>query len=99
MKEVMMKKPIQIGIIGDFNPQSRYHWATNASIRHAAAALARDAEITWLPTPDLENAHEVAELEAFDGIWCSPGSPYESMQGALNGIRFARERGKAFVGT
>ena len=31
---------MRIGIIGDFNPESRYHHATNESIRHAALALA-----------------------------------------------------------
>ncbi len=38
-------------------------------------------------------------LDRFDGLWASPGSPYLSMDGALDCIRFARERGKPFVGT
>ncbi len=89
---------IRIGIIGDFNPASRYHLATNAAIQHAAAALACPVEITWLPTPELEDSPS-AKLGSFDGLWCAPGSPYASMTGALNGIRYAREHGKAFTGT
>jgi CTP synthase (UTP-ammonia lyase) len=94
-----MNESLRIGIIGDFNPASRYHLATDDSIRHAAGFLGLTAEITWLPTPQLEGAHTAADLDAFDGLWCSPGSPYESMQGALDGIRWARERGKPFIGT
>ncbi len=92
-----MKNSVRIGVIGDFNAASRYHRATNESIAHAADALGLEAQIAWLPTPALEGS--TAALEGFDGLWCSPGSPYESMQGALDGIRFARERGKPFVGT
>jgi CTP synthase (UTP-ammonia lyase) len=94
-----VRDPVKIGIIGDFNPDSRYHRATNASIQHAAAALSLPVEITWLPTPSLEGAHLTEEMVGYDGLWCSPGSPYDSMQGALDGIRFARESGMPFVGT
>ena len=94
-----MNPTCKIGIIGDFNPDSKYHHATNAAIRQAAAALELPVEITWLPTPGLEGAHLTAELDAYAGLWCSPGSPYASMQGALDAIRFAREKGKPFVGT
>ena len=94
-----MSTSLNIGIIGDYNPASRYHLATNESIRHAALALGLAVEITWLATPALEGAQASTMLEHFDGLWCSPGSPYESMQGALDGIRYARERGKPFVGT
>jgi CTP synthase (UTP-ammonia lyase) len=94
-----MDVPLRIGIIGDFNPESRYHYATNQSIFHAASALALPVEITWLPTPQLAGVYSTARLAPFDGLWCSPGSPYDSMQGALDGIRYAREKGKAFIGT
>jgi hypothetical protein len=35
-----MHEPLKIGIIGDFNPESRYHHATNRAIQHADVALA-----------------------------------------------------------
>ncbi len=93
------KRSLRIGIIGDFNPASRYHLATNSAIQHAADALDIAAEIAWLPTPQLVGATPASGLAACDALWCSPGSPYESMQGALDGIRFAREHAKPFVGT
>ncbi len=93
-----MGQRLDIGVIGDFDPSSSSHSATNAALDHAAAALERSATVSWLPTLGLEG-EPVPGLERFDGLWCSPGSPYRSMAGALAGIRFARERGRPFFAT
>jgi CTP synthase (UTP-ammonia lyase) len=93
-----MAQPVKIGIIGDFKPDSRSHIATQKAIGHAANALDISIEVQWLPTPSLEEDAE-ASLQPFDGLWCSPGSPYQSMEGALQAIRFAREAGRPFIGT
>ena len=83
----------RIGIIGDFNPNNPTHTATNDGIQHAAEALGRPIEAIWLPT---DESHEWGR---FQGLFCSPGSPYKSLDGALRGIRFARENNIAFLGT
>jgi CTP synthase (UTP-ammonia lyase) len=93
-----MGQHLAIGVIGDFDPSSSSHAATNAALDHAAAALGRLAKVSWLPTPGLVGEPALG-LERFDGLWCSPGSPYKSMDGALAGIRFARERGWPFFAT
>jgi CTP synthase (UTP-ammonia lyase) len=54
---------------------------------------------SWLPTESLDVEASKKTLERFDGLWCSPGSPYKSMNGALKAIRFAREMGWPFIGT
>ncbi len=94
-----MSSSLSIGIIGDFNPASKYHLATNAALEHAAAALSISIAPVWLPTETLEDPAALAALERFDALWCAPGSPYASMQGALNAIQFAREKDRPFVGT
>lgn len=93
-----MSDTIRIGIIGDLNPAFKPHPATNASIQQAAAHLGITADIEWLPTDQLLDNHEEL-LQPFDGLWCSPGSPYKSMEGALNGIHFARTQNRPFIGT
>ena len=94
-----MQKPLKVGVIGDYHPASRFHAATNAAVDHAAGALALSVEVAWLPTLALaEEGHESA-LIVYDALWCAPGSPYQSMAGALQAIRFARERGRPFIGT
>lgn len=92
-----MTNPVRVGIIGDYNPAFHPHLATDAAIHHAARRLGRPVSITWLPTQDL--AHTTAELQHYDALWCAPGSPYRSLDGALNGIRFAREQRRPFIGT
>jgi CTP synthase (UTP-ammonia lyase) len=94
-----MSTALTVGIIGDYNPHSKYHLATNAALQHAAQALGISLAPVWLPTPSLEEPAALAALDRFDALWCSPGSPYDSMQGALNAIQFAREKDRPFVGT
>jgi CTP synthase (UTP-ammonia lyase) len=94
-----MKDAVRVGIVGDYNPASRYHAATDAALQHAGTALDLPVEVTWVPTPAVDAANAEKVLGQFDALWCAPGSPYESMEGALAGIRYARERGRPFVGT
>ena len=94
-----MSPTLRVGIIGDYNPESSYHRATDAALGHAAAALSISATPSWIPTPSLERGSVEAILKPFHALWCSPGSPYQSMDGALEGIKFAREQGWPFVGT
>ena len=89
---------IRIGLVGDFHPIYQAHQSIPRAVELATADLGCQAELTWLSTAQVEQEGE-ATLADFDGLWCVPGSPYESMDGALRGIRFARERGKPFVGT
>jgi CTP synthase (UTP-ammonia lyase) len=93
-----MKQPIRIGIIGDYGSARPSHRATDEALRHCAAALGIALDAQWLPTDTLENGVEES-LKGFGGLFCAPGSPYGSMAGALNGIRFARENGIPFIGT
>lgn len=94
-----MAKPIEIGIIGDFNPDNQTHIKTNTALTGAAKRLGLDINVEWLPTPDLEGPAAEERLRSYDGLWCSPGSPYRSMEGALDAIRFAREQDVPFIGT
>ena len=93
-----MHMPLRIGIIGDYRPDFRPHQATQAALGHAAGALQLAVMIEWLPTLTLAQDPET-QLHPFDALWCAPGSPYQSMDGALRGIRYAREQGVPFIGT
>lgn len=83
----------RIGIIGDFNAGNPTHVATDRGLQHAADALGVRVEAKWLPT---DEAHDFGNVH---GLFCSPGSPYRSLEGALEGIRYARERDVPFIGT
>ena len=90
---------LTVGIIGDFDPLSGTHRATNQALSHAAQTLGVAVTTYWLPTADLSRGSLEPVLEPFDALWAAPGSPYKSMNGALLGIQFAREKGWPFFGT
>ena len=94
-----MNQTLTVGIAGDWNASSPSHPATNDALEHAARALSVPVDVRWLPTPSLAAEGSEATLRQFDALWCAPGSPYQSMDGALRAIRFAREEGRPFVGT
>jgi CTP synthase (UTP-ammonia lyase) len=94
-----MDRTLKIGIIGDYNPDSRYHIATHEALGHSAAALSIPLACTWIPTQSLAKSSVGTALKPFHALWCAPGSPYKSMDGALEAIKFAREQGKPFMGT
>ena len=94
-----MSQTINVGIIGDYDANLVSHPATNSAIAHAADYLNLKVGLEWIPTPSLLTAADCKKLERFDGLMASSGSPYRSMKGALNGIRFAREQNFPLFGT
>jgi CTP synthase (UTP-ammonia lyase) len=92
-------EPVQIGIVGDYQPDSPTLPAIERSIEHAADALKISARVEWLATDSLLETEIEKKLEAFDGLWAAPGSPYKSFEGMLRGIEFARRRDWPFLGT
>jgi CTP synthase (UTP-ammonia lyase) len=93
-----MSKALQIGLAGDYSDQVTAHRAIPLALRIAAGVLGCAVEETWLPTTDLA-ADGLIDLSRFDGIWCVPASPYQSFDGAMRAIRYAREHGIPFLGT
>jgi CTP synthase (UTP-ammonia lyase) len=91
-----MALPVRIGLVGDFNGEVPAHQAIPHALALAANDLGRAVEPAWLPTEAIRGESGLAH---FDGLWCVPGSPYRSMEGALRAIRFAREQGRPFLGT
>jgi CTP synthase (UTP-ammonia lyase) len=79
-------------------PGSAPQTAIETALGHSAATLGTAVQVTWIPTPALAGAADGLLADA-DAVWCAPGSPYRSMAGALEGIRYARERHRPFLGT
>lgn len=89
---------MRVAVVGDRRPEFVQQETIETSLRHSGAALGATVEVVWFATPTL--AAGAAELLAHaDAVWCAPGSPYLSIDGALAGIRFARESQLPFLGT
>jgi CTP synthase (UTP-ammonia lyase) len=87
---------LRIGLIGDHSEGVLAHRAIALALQLAADAQARSVQVQWLPTEQLEAG---LECDGLDGLWCVPGSPYRSLEGALRGIGYARARRVPFLGT
>ena len=94
-----MDREVKVGIIGDYDPHRQYHIATNEALGHAATALSASLTSSWIPTQSLAKGSVEEALKPYHALWCAPGSPYKSMYGALQAIRFAREQGWPFMAT
>jgi CTP synthase (UTP-ammonia lyase) len=88
---------IRIGLIGDYRASVLAHTAIPAALKLIGMRLDWEIKAEWLPTRRLETAKMA--VSDFNAIWCVPGSPYESEQGAIEGIRYAREADLPFLGT
>jgi len=88
---------IQVAIIGDKQPRFVPQEAIDNALQHSAARQNVRVETTWHATTLLKSENN--RLNDADAIWCAPGSPYESLEGALAGIRYAREHNIPFLGT
>jgi CTP synthase (UTP-ammonia lyase) len=85
-------------VIGDRRPEFVAQDAIESALAHSANELRTQVEVIWFPTALLSTAANDV-LSGVDALWCAPGSPYESMEGALAGIRVARESLIPFLGT
>ena len=89
---------IRIALVGDFKQAVIAHQAIPKALQIAADHLGAIIQYDWIATERLAS-DAVHILEGYDGIWCVPASPYNSFDGALNAIRYVRERDVAFLGT
>jgi CTP synthase (UTP-ammonia lyase) len=87
---------VHIGLIGDYDASITAHQAIPEALRLAAQERGIAVESEWVPTDQIRTAQRISQ---FDGLWCVPGSPYRSTEGALLAIRFARESRRPFLGT
>jgi len=91
-----LKPSIRIALVGDRDDTIPAHRAAPLALADAARAIDSDLVFEWIATDSIEDRLAVS---AYDGVWCVPGSPYRSLDGALFAIHEARERRIPFLGT
>lgn len=91
-----MDAVLRVGLVGDHDEAITAHRAIPWALSLAGGAAGLSVQPTWLHTDTLLDARAV---DGYDALWCVPGSPYRSMDGALRAIRQARETGTPFLGT
>src|SRR5712691_9672832 len=92
-----MREKLAIGLVGDYNPNVKAHVAIPRALELAARVAGCEVDPVWIATDSLDE--DVEMLGGMQGLWCVPGSPYASMEGALRAIGFARRNQRPFLGT
>lgn len=87
----------RLALIGDHNLESVAHRAIPLALELARKNTGVSLAWDWIGTATVTDAPR--QLAGYSGVWCVPGSPYQSMDGALTAIRFARETRRPFLGT
>jgi CTP synthase (UTP-ammonia lyase) len=82
---------VNIAIVGDENGAYPSHREINA----VRSMLGEGVDAQWVST----DGARVRDLDGFDGIWLTPGSPYADDAAAYDTVRWARERDVPFLGT
>jgi CTP synthase (UTP-ammonia lyase) len=93
-----MTRAISVGLVGEFMPSFPPHAKTNEAIEQMQSLLGLRISAEWISTCALETAAGLY-LKDFDALWIAPGSPYKSLMGALNAIRYAREHDLPLLAT
>ena len=84
----MSGRPVRVAVVGDRLSKFAAQDSIEVALAHSAERLGVRVEVEWFATPKLE-AGAAEHLVGADAIWCAPGSPYLSIDGALEGIRVA----------
>ena len=92
-----MPIPARVAIVGDHDSAMFTHRAIDDALGHVRQLREHALEWTWIETSALAS-DAPTRLASVDAVWLAPGSPYRSMDGALEAVRIARERGLPFLG-
>ncbi|MHC8492464.1 CTP synthase C-terminal region-related (seleno)protein [Thalassospira sp. SM2505] len=90
---------VKIALVGDFNPDVTAHQAIPKALDVAGNQIDVPVTYDWISTAALDDVDPEGFLGSYHGIWCVPASPYQSFDGALAAIGYARTRNVPFMGT
>jgi len=86
-------------LIGERDEGKRAHLGIEASFALYNRHARRDMRFEWVRSDALVKRAADEVLAGAGGIWCTPGSPYASTEGALRAIAHARVSRTPFIGT
>lgn len=88
----------RIAIIGDYHNSITQSTITD-SIQHSNKLLGCNTLYDWIDTDKLDSDNYEDLITNYSGIWSAPGSPFKSLIGSINAIKYAREHKIPHLGT
>ena len=95
--------PAKIAVVGKYFGSGSYmlsdvYISVIEAIKHAAWAVGRKPELTWIDSEDIEKKGAGIVLKGFDGIIVPGGFGSRGIEGIIASIRFAREKKIPYLG-
>jgi CTP synthase len=89
---------VSIAIAGKYVEYEDSYKSLKEALVHGALAHNLKLNVTWIEAEGLEEANYEEQLRGFDGILVPGGFGKRGIEGMLNAIRYARERGVPYFG-
>jgi CTP synthase len=89
---------VSIAIVGKYVEYEDSYKSLKEALVHGALAHNLKLTVTWIEAEGLEDPGYEEQLRGFDGILVPGGFGKRGIEGMLNAIRYARERGVPYFG-
>jgi CTP synthase len=90
--------PVRIAIVGKYVNLRDAYLSVIEALRHGGFHHGADVEIVWISSDDLEAGAVEDVLVGIHGIVVPGGFGWRGIEGKLEAVRFARERGVPYLG-
>jgi CTP synthase len=90
--------PVDIAVVGKYVTLRDAYLSVMEALRHGGFDHGCDVRITWIASDDLGGDATEAALAGVDGILIPGGFGVRGVEGKVEAVRFARERGVPFLG-
>ena len=91
-------EPVTIAVVGKYVNLRDAYLSVMEALRHGGFHHGCDVEIEWVASDDLGDGDTDRKLEGADGILIPGGFGVRGVDGKVDAVRFARERGVPFLG-
>ena len=89
---------VTIGIVGKYVDLPDAYLSVVEALNHAGRTSRVDVDVRWIPADDVDGLLAESHLEDLDGILVPGGFGIRGVEGKIEAIRHARERGIPFLG-
>jgi CTP synthase len=90
--------PVDIAVVGKYVNLRDAYLSVMEALRHGGFHHGCDVRITWIASDDLGGDATETALAGMDGVLIPGGFGVRGVEGKVEAVRFARERGVPFLG-
>jgi CTP synthase len=92
------RRTVRIALVGKYINLPDAYLSVTQALAHAGFHHGVDVEVVWVASGDLEENGVGSLLETVDGVLVPGGFGVRGVEGKVEAVRFARERGVPFLG-